>query len=186
MRTGIVWRTMLLISIGLAGGIVLTILCIDQSVWWHKKAGALTGSGLFEADPNEIRSFVYTTDAMTLTAQRSKAGLPLAIQVTYADSRTPRHCVSRPDLAGVLSSLSKARVEKRIHQKDLKVAYPQILGRIEVKDAVVGEPIAPWTLFAAKDQATVAVEQDGVAYITNISLAVIKKIEGGCAELGKS
>ncbi len=178
-------RTALLFGVGLVSGIALTIFSIDESGWWQGEMKLEPGEALFEADINEVRSFTYTTTAMTLTAQRSKAGEPLAIQVTYVDNRAPQHCISTPQLDGVLTSFVLSKVKKQLTPKEIKLKYPVVLGDIEVKDAVTGEPITPWRLFTTNDHSVVAVEKRSVAFEIDISLTALKKLQAGCTELAR-
>ena len=185
MNVGYFGRTLLLLGIGLVGGIALTILGMDESGWWQGKAALEPGTPLFESDINEVRSFTYLRPLMTLTAQRSKAGGPFAVQVTYADKRTPRHCVSSPDLGGVLSSFARSKVKKSFTPKEIKSMYPISLGYIEVKDAVMGEQSALWKLFTPNDHSivVVVVERRAAAFESSISPGVFQKLEAGCPEL---
>lgn len=185
MNVGTLGRTALLLGIGFVSGIALTIFSMDETGWWQGEVKPEPGATLFEADINEVRSFTYTTNALMLTAQRSKAGEPLAIQVTYADNRAPQHCISTPELGGVLTSFARSKVKKRITPKEIKLKYPVALGDIEVKDAVTGEPIAPWRLFTTNDYSGVAVDKRFEAFELDISLAALKRLQAGCAELAR-
>lgn len=178
-------RATLLLGVGLASGIALTIFSMDESGRWQGEMKPEPGAALFEADINEVRSFIYTTTTMTLTAQRSKAGGPLAIQVIYADNRAPQQCISTSELGGVLPSFVLSKVKKQITPKEIKLKYPVILGDIEVKDAVIGEPITPWRLFTTNDYSVVAVEKRFGAFEIDISPIALKKLQAGCAELAR-
>lgn len=177
-------RTALLLGIGLVSGIALTILSMDESGWWQGELEPDTL--LFETEINAVRSFTYLTISMTLTAQRSKSGEPLAIQVTYADNRPPQHCTSSTDLGGVLSSFSLSKVKKQFNPKEIKSMYPVSLGYIEVKDPVIGEPSAFWEIFTTNDHsAAVVVVKRRAAAFEIISPTALKKLEAGCAELAR-
>lgn len=177
-------RTMLLLGVGLVSGIALTILSMDESGWWQRELEPDTP--LFETDIKEVRSFTYLTISKTLTAQRSKAGGPFAIQVTYADNRASQHCTSSPDLGGVLSSFARSKVKKQFNPKEIKSMYPASLGYIEVKDPVIGEPSAFWEIFTTNDHsvAVVVVERQAAAFEI-ISPGVFQKLEAGCGALAK-
>ncbi|OFZ68181.1 MAG: hypothetical protein A2Z01_02985 [Betaproteobacteria bacterium RBG_16_58_11] len=178
-------RAVLLLGIGIVSGIALTIFGINESGWWQGEAKLEPGSHPFEADINEVRSFAYTTNVMMLTAQRSMAGGPLAVQVTYADNRAPQHCISSPELGGVLSSFAHSKVIKQIRPQEIKSKYPIILGHLEVKDAVIGEPITPWKLSINSDHSIVVVEKLSAAFEIDISPTTFKQLEAGCAQLAK-
>lgn len=178
-------RALLLFGIGLISGIGLTVFSMNESGWWQGETKLEPGVTLFEADINEVRSFSYITTSMTITAQRSKAGGPLAILVTYPDNRPPQYCLSDTGLDGVLSSFALSKVKKQISPKELKLKYPVILGAIEVKDAVSGEPITPWTLFSTNDHSVVAVKKQSDAFEIDISPTALKKLQAGCAALAK-
>ncbi len=176
---------MLFVGIGLVSGTALTIAGMNETGWWQAAIKVEPGAKLFEADINEVRSFSYTTTNMTLTAQRSKAGGQLAVQITFADNRAPQHCLSSPDLGGLLSSFALSKVIKQINTTEIDAKYPITLGFIDVKDAVIGAPIPSWKLFTSTDHATVAVETKSAAFEIDISPAILKKLETGCAELAQ-
>lgn len=182
MNLGKIGRVAFLIGVGLVSGVGLTILSMDESGWWQKDSRTEPGTSLFEADPAEVRLLTFSTDTMMLTAQRSKPGVRLAIQVTYTDDRPPLHCISSPDLDGVLSSLAVTKVKKRVNRKEIKTNYPIKLGYLEFQDEVIGEPIEPWTLFTTHDRSVIVVDQPSVTFETDISPTIIKRLESGCQE----
>jgi hypothetical protein len=173
------------VGAGLVIGIALTILSIDESVWWKREARLEKGSMLFEADSTEVRLFLYSSDDMAITAQRSNPGVSFAVQVTYTDNRPAQHCISSPDLAGVLPALALTKVRAQIDEKERKSLYPIPLGHIEIKDAVFGEPIFPWLFFRANSNATIAVKKQSQVFETDISPDTIKRIRAGCSGLAK-
>ncbi len=182
MKANNIGRAALLVGIGLVSGIALTLFSMDESGWWQGEQEL--DMPLFDTDINEVRSFTYLTSSMTLTAQRSKASSPFAIQVTYTDNRPPEHCLSSSDLNGVLSSFAHSKVKKQIHIKEMESKYPTTLGYVDVKDVVIGEPIAPWRLFESNDHTAIAVEKLFTTVETDITPATIMKLEAGCKELG--
>ena len=183
MKAVNIGRAALLVGIGLVSGIALTIFSMDESGW--RQGEQELSAPLFDTNMNEVRSFTYLTTSMTLTAQRSKASSPFAIQVTYTDNRPPEHCLSSSDLNGVLTSFAHSKVKKQIHIKEMESKYPTTLGYIDVKDVVIGEPIAPWRLFESNDHSVIAVEKLFTTFETDITPATIKKLETGCTELAE-
>jgi hypothetical protein len=171
------------VIVGFASGIALTAWCMFELPWFRTAADLEVGAHLFRTDPNEVRSFFYATDSMIFTAQRSKSGTPFITQVTYADERPFQRCIATPDLAGALTPLSLATVASKADQHDAKITRVRMLGLLELKDAVIGEPTIPWVLFIAEGESGVFIRQDDALFKTNISLATIAKIEAGCKEL---
>lgn len=178
-------RTTLLLGTGFLIGVIFTILGMDESGWWQTGTKINPGAALFEADPDEVRSLSYLSEEMTLTAQRSKPGSSFLVQVTFSDDRASQHCVSAPDLAGVLPTLALTKVSKAISHKEQKARYPLAMGRIEVRDAVVGEPISPWLLFGTNTHDVLAVERQSDVFETNIPYEIVRLLRSGCSTMAK-
>jgi hypothetical protein len=180
MRFRRIARAASLLCVSLLGGVALTLLCLDESGWWKQAADATTGGPLLNLASSEVRLLTFTTPTSSLTAQRSMPAARFAVQITYSDNRVPVHCVVSADLAGVLASLEAARVKKPISRRQLNDKHAVALGYLEARDAVITEPMLPWSLWTTHDQSAVFVEQRSTVFDTDLEAQVISRLESLC------
>lgn len=120
------------------------------------------------------------TPDMTVTAQRNKIGAPFAVQTTFADGRTAQQCRAAPDLAGRLHPLSRLVAERQIDLSDLDSEFPILLGILDIRTAVLAEPMAPMIVRTDRNQTAVAVAYGGFAARLTMPVKTLDELRGVC------
>lgn len=131
----------------------------------------------------EVMSLTYRTEALTLTAQRSKPADRFAVQVTYADGRKPEQCLASPDLAGLLADFANITAKRQIPLARFAAEFPQQLGSLEIADRIVGEALPSMVFRTTADRTAVALSSDGYAAEVGTSINSFARLEGGCQAL---
>jgi hypothetical protein len=174
-------KVVILVMLSMITGIALTIICMEESGGlWNKKQILNPGTILFQSNSDEVRTLIFTTDKMTVVAQRSIPETNFAVQITYSDNYAPKHCSSYPNLGGVLLSLERIKVKKHLSAKELHNSYPIEVGFIEYRDAVMGETPEPWQIFTTNDRSKIAINRFTDAYEVDMPSSLIKKMEALC------
>jgi hypothetical protein len=128
-----------------------------------------------------IRSIIYRTGTMTLTARRTDSG-PFEVHVTYNHGQTPRQCQASQDLAGLLPDLGEIKARRQLTPQEVADEFPLDAGIVELKDEV-DEPIPPLMARLTKDGSAVAVVYGHTAIEADITPDVFAKLGKGCAWL---
>lgn len=133
----------------------------------------------------EVMLLTYRSEALTLTAQRSKAADPFAVQITFADGRKPQQCLTSPDLAGLLADFSTTTAKRQIQSPRFEVEFPHLLGTLEIRDRIVAEAPPAMIFRTTADRQAVALSYDGYAAEVATSTNSFAKLEGGCDALAQ-
>jgi hypothetical protein len=144
------------------------------------------GSTMFSVLDDEVMSLTYSTASSTLTAQRSKPGAPLAVQITYADGRMAQQCLASPGLAGQLAHFSTLTANRQLSAQQVEADFPALLGTIEIRDRILAEPPAPMAFRANRDRTAVGVAYQGHAAEVKVPAAAFAALDAGCAALKQS
>ncbi|MBS1159587.1 MAG: putative lipoprotein transrane [Proteobacteria bacterium] len=131
----------------------------------------------------EVMSLTYHTEALTLTAQRSKPADPFAVQITFADGRKPQQCLTSPDLAGLLGDFSTITAKRQIQSPRFEAEFPQPLGTLEIRDRIVAEAPPAMLFRTTANRQAVALSYDGYTAEVRTSIDGFVKLEGGCEAL---
>lgn len=127
----------------------------------------------------------YSTSAMTVTAQRSRAGAPFAVQATFADGRSLQRCTGSPDLSKQLEQFSSLVTKREISYDQRADEFPIQLGVLEVRDAIIGEPDEPMLVFTNRAKSAVAFIFHGCAAEVTLPVSAFTALEQGCKTLAK-
>lgn len=169
------------IIIGVAIGVWVTMICMDESGrLWGRKLVFEPEAIPFRANLEEVRIFAFITDKMIIIAQRSIPESKFSVQITYTDNQAPKHCSSSPNLNGILQSLESTKIKRHISAKELNMNYPVKIGYIEYRDPIMGEAPDPWELFTTKDHSKIAINILTDAYEVDMTPSLIEKIESIC------
>ncbi|PKO33720.1 MAG: hypothetical protein CVU34_12295 [Betaproteobacteria bacterium HGW-Betaproteobacteria-7] len=134
---------------------------------------------------DEVMTLTYRTEALTLTAQRSKPADQFAVQITFADGRKPRQCLASPDLGGLLTSLSTFTAKGQIQVPQFDAEFPRMLGTLEIRDRIDTAPPPAMVFRTTADKMAVALSYDGHAAEVGTSIDEFAKLEGGCETLAQ-
>ena len=165
---------------GLLSGAGLTHLRNNELVSPHADQQITPGTDIFSVLDAEIMSLTYRTEALTLTAQRTKSADRFAVQVTFADGRNPRQCLASPDLAGQLASFSIITAKRQVQAQQVEKEFPKRLGTLEIRDRMVAETTPSMEFRTTADRKAVAILYDGYAAEISTQIDAFAKLEAGC------
>lgn len=168
----------LLVGAGLIGGYVLGHVHTTSEGDPEITPGTVF-SGIAE---DYVLMLSFTSELMTVTAQRSKIGGEFAVQATFADDRPTQRCTARPDLSGELGTFSSYVAKRQISFEERGKEFPVHVGNLIVQPWGQ-EPGGPMMVFTNKDRTSVAFVFDRYAAELTIPLAAFNKLEAGCAGL---
>ncbi|KAB2917124.1 MAG: hypothetical protein F9K30_18365 [Dechloromonas sp.] len=131
----------------------------------------------------EVMLLTYRTEALTLTAQRAKPAEPFALQITFADGRKPRQCLTSADLGGLLAMLSTLTAKRQIQASQFEAEFPRMLGTLEIRDRIASAPLPVMVFRTTADRKAIATSNDGYAAELGMSIDTFAKLEGGCETL---
>lgn len=141
------------------------------------------GSAIVERDENSVLFLSYTTKAMRVTAQRSRPGIPFAVQATYSDGRPAEICRASTDLAKHLAHFTDLVAKREISLERRGEDFPIQLGVLDIRDLIMGEPEGPMLVFTNKAKSSVVFILDRHAVELTIPLSAFRSLEKGCAAL---
>ena len=121
----------------------------------------------------------FTSEQMTVTAQRSEIGGEFAVQATFADGSPTQRCTAQADLSGQLGALSSYVAKRQISFDERDKEFPVHVGNLIVQPWGQ-EPDSPMMVFTNKDRTSVAFIFDRYAAELTIPLAAFKRLEAGC------
>ena len=168
--------TVIVFLIGITAGLV-----IPSSI--KNKLFSSNISNNLEISSDDIMALSYYTNAITLTAQRTKQGEKFALQSTFADGRPVHQCMATEDLAGYLSFLPSLITGKRIDIEYLNKVFPKKLGVLEIRDRSNIRRIPPIEIRATPDEKTIAASYEHIAHELGNKRDVFTKFELGCIAL---
>lgn len=166
-------------------GAGLLALCELALLRPYAKSRVGPGTEFLAVLDDEVMSLTYSTEGLTLTAQRSRPADRFAIQVTYADGRPPQQCVSTPDLAGQLAQLSSFTAKGSVPADQLESEYPVRLGKLALKDRMLIEAPPELDFRTNRDQARVVVSFGGDSVEVDTPVAAFSELRAGCEALAR-
>ena len=139
------------------------------------------GATLASYLPDAVVSLAYATpDGMT-TAQRSARGAPFEVLATFADGRPAQRCRLSADMNGHLGGLTELTARRSLSLEQREQEFPVQLGVIDVRDAVIGEPLGPVLAFTNKSKTAVAIIADGRAAEVTLRTAELDWLQTACS-----
>lgn len=175
----------LVFVVGLFSGVGFTQLGKNDLVAASPDREIVAGTEIISILDDEVMSLNYRTNALTLTAQRSKPADRFAVQVTFANGRKPQQCLVSPDLAGLLPTFSNIVAKRQIQSQRFEAEFPQILGTLEIKDRIVAEAPPAMVFRTTEKRSAIAASYDGYAAEVGTSINAFVKLEGGCEALAQ-
>ncbi|WP_321785705.1 hypothetical protein [Burkholderia pyrrocinia] len=148
------------------------------------------GTEIFSVLPDEVMSFVYTADTLTVNAHRVQPAAPFSVRVTFADGRSSRQCVAPPGLPDRLAPLTTLVARGSVSAAELATAFPMLLGTLEMRDRIASEPPPTFVFRGAADPDAVAVAglpgAGGRAIVVDpAARGALALLAGGCDTLAQ-
>jgi hypothetical protein len=171
-------KATLLLLLGLGAGYFLAYERIESQN--HRMSA---GSTVVDRSPDSVLLLSYSTSAMIVTAQRSRAGAPFAIQATFADGRPMQRCTGSPDLSKQLAIFSSLVAKREISYDQREAQFPIQLGVLDVRDAMMSDPDEPMLVFTNPTRSAVAFIFQGYVVELTIPVSAFTSLQQGCATL---
>ncbi|WP_244107157.1 hypothetical protein [Burkholderia sp. BCC0419] len=178
-----------------AAGVVFVAVLVGLA--WRSMVGSagspaliVPGTEILSVQPDELMSFVYTAETLSVNAHRVQPAAPFSVRVTFADGRASRQCVAPPGLADRLAPLTTLIARGSVSGAELATAFPAPLGTLEMRDRIASEPLPTLVFRGAADTDTVAVAglpgAGGRAIVVDpAARAALALLAGGCDTLAQ-
>jgi len=172
------------IGLALAVGFVVGYVLANVNTRSDDTHHITPGSEIVGIADDHVLILSYTGKGMTLTAQRSTPGADFNVQATFVDGRGAQRCTAPPDLGGQLATFSSLIAKREISVEERDKEFPVHVGNLTVQPWG-DEPNYPMMVFTNKAGTSVAFVFDRYLAELTIPLAAFKRLETGCAELGR-
>jgi hypothetical protein len=134
----------------------------------------------FSTPSDNIVSMAYSAKNFLLTAQRSKPAERFIVQISYADDRPPQQCRAPDALAAALDKLALIDTSAALEAEALKRRFPEVLGRLEIRDTLFPGPPAPIQFYAAANKKSIALAVDDLIAEADLPFELFARLESGC------
>jgi hypothetical protein len=126
-------------------------------------------------------SLTYATPEGMTTALRSASSAPFQVLSTFVDGRPVQRCSTSADMAGRLDTLATLTARRSLSPEQRESEFPVLLGVIDIRDFVIGEPPSPMLVFANKDKTEIAVVIDGHAAEVTLKTETLEWVKTICS-----
>lgn len=140
-----------------------------------------TKEALFDVAVDGVLLLIFKSDTTSLVAHRKNETDGFFVHVIKLGKS--QQCHVGANLGGYLAQMSKLRSVRFVDKKNLKIDFPQYLGKLEIRDQMVELDTEPIYFFSSSDGEKIAATHAGVSGEVGISKDVFRALEAGCPKL---
>lgn len=168
------FKSGLILLVGFASGVAFVNSFYRVSPQERKEA-------LFDVAVDGVLLLIFKSETTSLVAHRKNETDGFFVHVIK--SGKSQQCHVGAHLGGYLEQMSNLRSVRTIDGENLKIDFPQYLGKLEIRDQMVELDTEPIYFFASSDGEKIAAKHAGVSGEVGISKDVFRALEAGCPKL---
>ena len=134
---------------------------------------------------DEVMTLTYRSEAVTVTAQRSKPSDRFAVQATFVNGSLAQQCVVSPDLAGRLATISTITVKRQLPLGKLGADFPRLIGHLEIRSGMLDDGGTSIELRKSADGKVLVARYAGAVLEILNPVKPFEELAGGCSALAK-
>lgn len=125
-------------------------------------------NGVYSSVSGDVVTAVsFQSEQFQFTAQRSRTDVPFAVQITFADGRSPQYCMANRQLDAQLEEMFEVREKQEITVQEFEKHFTKVVGLIDIKTGYYIEPTNLMELHTTPDSKRMAVMSYGHAVEIN-------------------